>query len=404
MKHWLLSIIYLIAFCASSLAQTESSADLKKKQAKLKEEIQYKNKLLGQLQEDRKNSASRVNIINEKINQREQLILTIRQEIDLIDEAIEKNEDLISSLETDINKLKQEYAKMVVQAYKTRNTSDKVMYIFASDDFAQAYRRLKYLQQLSEYRQEQAQAILYTQQSLERKREQLEQQRKEKNAVLNEQNQEKLTLNKEKQDKEKKLIQLSTQEDAYRKEIKEANRKDAELREAISRAIKREIELLAEKNKSTSNNAAVYKKTPEDIQLESSFIANKGKLPWPVDRGEMVMKYGEQAHPFLKGVVINKNGITFGTTEGTKARAVYDGVVSKIIVIPGQGKLVMVRHGDYVTIYTNLKETFVRDGDKVSTKEEIGIINSDKGKTETEFQLWKGTETIDPTTWLFKAR
>ena len=176
------------------------------------------------------------------------------------------------------------------------------------------------------------------------------------------------------------------------------------MKQAISRAIKREIELLAEKNKSKTPNATVFKKSPEDLQLEENFVANKGKLPWPVDQGEIVTRFGQQAHPFLKGVQINKNGITFSTTQNNKVRAVFDGVVSKIIIIPGQGKLVMVRHGDYITVYTNLRETFVRDGDVVKTKEEIGIIITDKGKTETEIQLWKGTEIIDPSLWLYKAK
>ena len=217
MNHWCLSILLSLVFAFGAMAQgTESSSDLKKRQAKLREEIEYKNKLLGQIEEDRKNSSTRVKIISDKINQREQLILSIREEIDLIDREIADNEDLINALEADIVQLKAEYAKMVQQAYKTRNASNTVMYIFASEDFTQAYRRMKYLQQLNEYRKEQAQAIVYTQKSLEKKREELERQRQEKNAVLNDQNQEKLTLNREKQEKEKKLEKLGSQEDVYR--------------------------------------------------------------------------------------------------------------------------------------------------------------------------------------------
>jgi septal ring factor EnvC (AmiA/AmiB activator) len=405
MNHWCLSILFSLVIAFGAMAQgTESSAELKKKQAQLRKDIEYKNKLLGQIEEDRKNSSSRVKIISEKINQREQLILSIREEIVLIDEEIDSNEDLIDALEKDIVQLKEEYAKMVQQAYKTRNASNTVMYIFASDDFTQAYRRMKYLQQLSDYRKQQAKAIEYTQESLERKKQQLEDQRQEKNAVLNDQNQEKLTLNRERHEKEQKLKKLGSQEEISRKELLVATKKDEELKQAISRAIKREIEMLAEKNKSKTSNATVFKKAPEDIVLEENFVANKGKLPWPVDQGQVVAEFGQQAHPFLRGVIINKNGITFSTTENNKVRAVFDGVVSKIIILPGQGKLVMIRHGDYITVYTNLRETFVRDGDVVKTKEEIGIILTDKGKTETEFQLWKGIEISDPTRWLYKVK
>ena len=268
MNHWCLSILFSLVIAFGAMAQgTESSAELKKKQAQLRKDIEYKNKLLGQIEEDRKNSSSRVKIISEKINQREQLILSIREEIVLIDEEIDSNEDLIDALEKDIVQLKEEYAKMVQQAYKTRNASNTVMYIFASDDFTQAYRRMKYLQQLSDYRKQQAKAIEYTQESLERKKQQLEDQRQEKNAVLNDQNQEKLTLNRERNEKEQKLKKLGSQEEIYRKELLVATKKDEELKQAISRAIKREIEMLAEKNKSKTSNATVFKKAPEDLSL-----------------------------------------------------------------------------------------------------------------------------------------
>ncbi|MEZ4720874.1 MAG: peptidoglycan DD-metalloendopeptidase family protein [Flavobacteriales bacterium] len=398
MNRWYLSLFLCFALAATAMGQ--SSNDLKKKQQKLKEDIAYKEKLLKQIKEDSRSNSARMTIISGKISQREELIGVLRQELELIDIKIAENQDLIAALENDIHTLKDEYSKMVWQAYKTRNTADKVMYIFASDDFEQAYRRMKYLQQLAEYRQRQAEAILHTQASLERKRASLENQREEKNKVLNSQNQEKLTLNREKQEKEKKLGQLQSQEAQYKKELLAAEKAAEELRLMIKKAIEREI---AARNEAAGTKGSSFNLTPEARELSNNFVANKGKLPWPIDKGEITALFGEQPHPFLSGIVVKNNGITISTTEGSRARAVFDGEVSKIMIIPGAGKAVMIRHGEYITVYTNLKETFVSSGDKVKTKEEIGIVLSDKGKTEFEFQVWKSTDLQNPSSWIFKG-
>lgn len=397
MNRWCLSI--LVFFIATTSVLAQSSSDLKRKQQKLKEDIAYKEKLLKQIEEDSRNTQSRMKIATQKIEQREELISVLRQELEVIDEKIAQNQDLISAFEKDISQLKDEYAKMISQAYKTRNNADKVMYIFASDDFEQAYRRMKYLQQLSDYRQEQAAAILSAQESLEEKREALVSQREEKNKVLNSHNQEKVVLNREKQEKEKKLGQLSNQEAKYKNELAQVTKQAEELRLAIKKAIEREM---ASTNSGSSKSG--FKLTPEAKELGNNFTASKGKLPWPVDKGEVVAKFGQQPHPFLNQVTVKNNGITISTTEGSRARAVFDGVVSKIIILPGVGKVVMVRHGEYISVYTNLKETFVSNGDKIKTKEEIGVIITDKGKTEFEFQLWKGTELINPVYWIYGAK
>jgi septal ring factor EnvC (AmiA/AmiB activator) len=386
MSRWYLSIFILLFAATSAFAQ--SSSDLKRKQQKLKEDIAYKEKLLKQIEEDSRNTQSRMKIASQKIEQREELISVLLEELGLIDGKIEQNQDLISAFEKDIIQLKDEYARMITQAYKTRNNADKVMYIFASEDFDQAYRRMKYIQQLSDYRQQQAGAIISAQNSLEKKRESLVAQREEKNNVLNSHNQEKVVLNRERQEKAKKLTQLSGQESQYKKELLQVAKQAEELRLAIKKAIEREMSTTA-----SEGNSKGFKITPEAMELGKNFTANKGKLPWPVDKGEV-----------LNQVTVKNNGITISTTQNSRARAVFDGVVSKIIILPGVGKVVMVRHGEYISVYTNLKETFVSNGDKVKTKEEIGVIVTDKGKTEFEFQLWKGTELINPVYWIYKAR
>ncbi len=397
MKRSCLSI--LIFLLSSTFLVGQTADELRRKQQKLIEEIDYKKGIIVQLEKDSKNTLSYVKLTDKKIQQRQELIGVLLEELNLIDRKIEETEDLIVAFESDIEQLREEYAQMISQAYKTRKNADKAMYIFASKDFEQAFRRMKYMQQLTEYRQEQAEAILSAQANLEKKRLALETQREEKNAVLNNHNQEKLVLNREKQDKQKKLKQLGTEEAKHKRELAAANKKAEEVRMAIKKAIEREMA-----KSGSGGSSKSFKLTPEARELSNNFVANKGKLPWPVDKGEIVDYFGEQPHPFLKGIKVKNNGVTVSTTSGSRARAVFEGEVSKVLILPGSGKVVIVRHGEFITVYTNLKETFVSNGDKVRTKEEIGIIVSDKGKTEFEFQLWKGTELLNPIYWIYGAK
>jgi len=287
MKHWCLSLILILGSVLIGHGQT--SDELKRKQQKLRDEIEYKEKLLKQIEADSKSSSTKVVLINKKINQREELISSIREEIDYLDDKIAENEELIKAFEGDIARLKEEYARMVEQAYKTRNSSQKLMFIFASDDFGQAYRRLKYLQQLSEYRQRQAEAILAAQRSLESKHLALEGQRKEKNEVLNAQNKEKLTLNREKQEKEKELKVLSSKEAQYKKDLAAAEKSASELRLAIKKAIEREI---AARNEAAGTTGSTYQLTPE-ARERASFLG-----PWTKEK---LSRSSESKHtPFSK--------------------------------------------------------------------------------------------------------
>ena len=233
---------------------------------------------------------------------------------------------LIEALEEDITQLKEEYAKMVVQAYKTRHKSETIMFFFSSESFDQAFKRLRYMQQLADYRRKQAQAILYTQQSLAEKKNDLETQRDEKQFVLNDQDREKTQLNREKGQKQKELEKLGKEENKYKKELAVAQRRANELRAAIKKAI--EMEMIASREKNVTKKSG-YQLTPEAKEMSNNFTNNKGQLPWPVAKGEITALFGEQPHAFLKGIKVKNNGITISTTPDSKARAVFEGTVSK---------------------------------------------------------------------------
>lgn len=390
------SILVLLLVSGLLHAQDQSRAELEKKQQKIRADITYNEKLLEETKKSKKISSTEVVIIGKKIKQREELISTIKREIRVLKEQIDENSALIESMEQDLKKLKDEYAKMIFQAYRTRSTYNKLMFVFASEDINQAFKRLKYLKQYSDYRQRQAALIQETQELLNRKIGELEQRKREKEELIGVELEEKSTLDSEMQQQQSVLKSLSNKEKELKRELKKKRDEANALKKAIERAIRAEL--------AKTKKAGGVLLTPEALELSNNFTTNKGKLPWPLEKGQITEAFGSHPHPVLKGITVKNNGLNFSTLSGAKARAVFAGQVSEVFVIPGSGKVVMVRHGEYITIYSNLQETYVKKGDKLETKEEVGLVLTDQGKTDFHFELWKGTSILDPTTWLFKAK
>jgi len=370
--------VALLFFCSPAFSQSRS--ELEKQKSKLKEELEYKSLLLGETQASKKKSINQLALLDNKIRQRETLIQTIRQEIGLINQKISETQSIIQALEADLKVLKEEYAKMVFFAYKNRSGYDRLMFIFASEDFNQAYKRIKYLQQYSRFRKRQAEIILITQSELERKTRELQSRRAEKDKLLQSQEDEKNYLAQEKGQKKTLVASLSEKEKELKDEI-EKKRKEAEKK---------------------SGNFGL---TPEAQALSNDFKNNQSKLPWPVSKGVITDRFGEHPHPVLRGIKIQNNGIDISTNKGETARAVFAGEVSSVIVIPGAGKAVLVRHGEYLTVYSNLQEVYVQKGDKVEIKQNLGVVLTDPDKNETKvhFEIWQGKTTLDPSSWIFKG-
>ena len=399
-KYIALSFIF-ICLALSGMAQKKSSAQLKKEQQKLKSELKYSENLLNETKKSKKLSATEVVIIDQKIKQREELIYSIQQEIDLLDGQIDEVSGLITSMEDDLKKLKDEYAEMIRHAYKSRSTQQRLMFILSSEDFNQAFRRLKYFQQYARYRQNQAEMIVKTQELLNEKIAELETIKQEKQGLIEAEMDEKSLLANERQSQQNVINKLSKKEKELRKEINKKKKKQLALQNAIKRAI--EAEILAARKKREKEGEGGFAYTPEELALASNFAANKGKLPWPLEKGNITERFGKKEHPVLKGIYLNNNGVNFATLSGQKARAVFEGKVTNVFIIPGAGKAVMVRHGEYSTVYANLKETYVDINDMVSTKEQLGQILTDDGKTDFHFEIWKGTSPQNPALWLYKA-
>lgn len=394
----LILILGCIVVVATSFGQSRKA--LEQQKSKIRKEIDYKNQLLKETKKTKKKSLNQLVLIRKKIRSRENLISTLRSEQELIEGEISGLKSEIERKEDELEALKDEYAKMIYHAYKTRSSYDKIMFVFASEDFNQAYKRLKYLQQYSQFRQAQADQIVKTKAQLDSTIANLEDKKIEKEVLIQNTQNERNSLAEDIGEKQKVFNELNSKEKELKAEIKKNEKEARKLQKAIQRIIDEEIK------KQNKGGKGKYVLTPEAKALSSNFANNKGKLPWPTAKGVVTAYYGEHWHPVLKGIKIKNNGVDISTDQGGKARAVFEGEVSGVIVLPGSGKAIMVRHGEYISVYANLVDVFVQKGDKITTKQEIGMAKTDnqKGQTHIHFELWKGQTTMNPAQWLYQFK
>lgn len=412
--------IFLLFVCLSLLLLNTDTVYAQKTKDKLQEDkekleadIAYTNKLLSETKKTKQVSLSQLIILNNKINQREELINTINSELSNLESTIADNAKETEKLNSNLKELKQEYAKMIVFAYKNRNSFTRLMFIFASSDFNQAFLRLKYLKQYTKYRKKQAEMIVVTGKLIASKITELLNIKNGKTKLLSNQEKEILSLDTEKKEKNTSVKKLQEKEKELVKTIKQKEKESKKLKQAIEAVIAEEIKKTTEKNNktttttttTTTNKTVVINEiglTPEEVVVSNNFATNKGKLPWPSEKGIVTSTFGKHPHPVLEGITIQNNGIDISTTSGSKARAVFEGKVTAVISIPGANKAVIVRHGEYLTVYSNLASVTVKTGDLVKAKQEIGTVftDTDESKTELHFEVWNGKVLADPLGWL----
>lgn len=376
--------------------KTQLQADKKK----IEEEIEYTNKLLEETKETKKASLDHLVIIRNKVSNRQKLIETIGSEIEIVEEQIAINNEIIKDLSKDLENLREEYAKMVWFAYKNRSAYNKLMFIFSASDFNQAYQRMKYFSQYSEYRKKQAAMITSTRRQINEAIAELESFKHQKLSLLSSKEQEIAMLNNEKKEQNRMIEGLTDKEKELVALLEEKEQAAMELQREIERIIAEEMRLAAEKT--GSGSSSTFSLTPAEKILSDNFEANMGGLPWPLERGIISSYFGEHPHPLLKNVKTKNNGINILTDTGTKARAVFAGTVTRVMSIPSYNYVVMIRHGAFLSVYSNLDEVYVEKGDPVEIKQEIGRVftNLKDNKTELHFELWKSKTLLDPAKWL----
>lgn len=401
---WLILLITLVLVMPSVALQAQSKQDLQAKKKKLQEEINYTNKLLSETEKTKKTSLNQLRQLNRQISTREELIQTMEREIALVDDSISILNLSIDTLESDLNQLKDEYARMLQFAYKNRSSYNKLMFLLSSENFYQAFKRFKYYQQYAEYRLSQAEKIRDRQRELDTEIALLQAIRKSKEGLLKAKLREKNELASEKSKKENVVNTLKGKEKKLKKDLDQKRKAAVQISKEIEKIIAEEIRKAREEAKKAGKSEKGFPMTPEARELSNSFAENKGKLPWPVLEGVITAQFGEHPHPTLKGVKLQNNGIEISTKKGNMGRSIYRGKVSRVIIIPREGKVVMVSHGDYFTVYFYFKEVFVSAGDMIDVKQNLGVLMTDQDENASvlHLEIWQVTNKLDPEKWIFK--
>ena len=400
----------------NSFSQSGDKEALQDKKAKIQKEIKLTNTLLQKANKEKNQSLTTLNTLNKQIQSRQEIIQTLDLEVKMasiqignLKQQIQETQQSIVTQQELLDTLKSEYALMIRHAYLNRNAYDRLAFVFSAQSYNQAFKRLRYLQEYSQFRQKQVEEIQLTEQrlndellALKRQKVLLIVAKNEKTQSLKASQIEIGILDNEQSSQKNLLFRLRKKEKQLKKELQSKQSLAKELDKQIRKIIEEEIRLAKAKASKESDILAL---TPEEQELADNFASNKGKLPWPVERGVIIERFGVQAHPVLRGIETFNNGVKITTEEGAIVRAVFEGTVSRIIDIPGAGKAVILSHGDYFSVYSNLLKVSVKRGQSVLHKEKIGTVLTKTNPKEsiTELQIWKGSEKKDPSSWLYKA-
>lgn len=388
-------LTFLLIIFLKNECYGQKSVQIQHEQKKIRKEIELIEELINETKEKKNKTSNELKILNRKIELRTEYIKNLNKELLEIETNIFENTKLIGSLENDLINIKKEYARLIYNAYKNRDRENYLLYILSSNSFNQAYKRIKYIQLYMAYKKRQVNLIRAYEKVIRKKNEELAQNKQNRESLLAEREKELLNNLTEKEERKKIIISLQEKEKDLREEVKK--------KKAIADKLQSELErIIAEERKGAKS---IYETlTPAEKLISGNFERNKGKLPWPTNQGIITGRFGIQQHPVLKNVKIRNDGIFISTVENEDARAIYDGVVSKIFSLPGSNFAVIIKHGNYYTLYHNLDEVYVKEGEIVKTKEKIGRIYTDKSKNETvlQFQVWREMERNDPEIWLSK--
>lgn len=390
---------------------------LKQQQIALEKEINYTTSLLNKTKENKKSSLVYIDYLDKKISSQERLLQLLNIEQNLLKKQIFKlenkileNEKSINDMEKEIIDLKKEYGEIIYSLQKNKNERNDLMFIISSETFNQAYKRILFLREYSRARKTQALQITKNQDSLAINKQRLFSQKelikskKEQNLKLI--SNKKKSLNKvliSKDEKKTAVSKLQKSEQIFLKKIKDQQKKSRQLEQKIKKIIEEEIRLAREKIKRDKDNKISL--TPEAQLLSDKFSANKGKLPWPLEQGLIIQKFGKQKHKVFGNIETFNNGINIATNKNAIIRSVFDGKISRIFFIKGEGKAVLINHGEFFTVYSGLEEVKVKLGDNILAKEEIGkvLTRENDDRTELHFEIWQGYDKQDPSVWLFEA-
>jgi septal ring factor EnvC (AmiA/AmiB activator) len=404
-------LLFLIIIPFSLSAQQSKIGDLEKERMATLQEIEETNKLLKDNKTTINNAMSRLNLIGKQIESRKKIIKLLNDEISGMDGNINSKEIQVRSLQMSLEKKKENYAASVKKMYSPRNSSDNLLFIFSAESFTQSYRRMLYLNKYADWRKKEAVEITRKQNLIKKEKAVLEEDKKKKISLLSERKSEEQKLSAEESDKKGEIKLLEKDKSKLQNELAAKRRQAEALNRQIEKIISEDVSTSGKKSDSQKDQSRVaetkggYAMTPNEKILSSNFANNQGKLPYPLKGNyKIVGDFGVHQHSELTYVSTNNNGIDIETTTGNEARSVFDGVVSRVFVLPGYNNSIIVRHGNYLTLYSYIDQVYVKQGDKVTTGQALGKIYTDKANNSTvlHFEIWKEQTKLNPSKWIIK--
>jgi septal ring factor EnvC (AmiA/AmiB activator) len=433
MPKYILSLLFI---CMTSLLWSQESQQekLEQRKAQIQQEIRDNEKLLQSVKKKEKSAVNVVIVQANKIKLKEILINTTERQAKLLSNDIYINQSKINKLNQELEVLKEDYAKMIVKSYKSRSEQSRAMFLLSSNSFLQAYKRAQYMKQYTNYRKMQGDEIKSKSDQLTAYNEKLGVQKSAKQKLIEENEKERLSLLKAKQEQESLVNSIKKDKNKITSEIKKKQQESKAINRQIDRIIR---EAIAEANRKAALEKAMKKAeaeaktgdskeeikkrakaivssipvvssakielTPEEKVLADNFKANRGRLPWPVEKGFVSLPFGDQPHPQFPSLRVHNSGVEITTDQGSNARAVFAGEVTSVMILSPVNKAVMIQHGDYFTVYQNLSSVSVSKGDKVSIKQSIGKVrtNGETGRTILKFTISQNTTYNNPSSWLY---
>lgn len=417
-----LSLLLILAFLLPALAGAQSRKDLEEKRKRLIRDIQVTDKMLKKTVKSKESAYDRYVALQSQIENRADLIATLEAEIVQADHAIERNTLVVASLSADIERMKAEYGRIVRSMYRRKLTVNPLLFLLSAASLNEAFQRWLFLRKYDQYRKKQSEAIAFTRDMLSRRILDLENTRAEKAQLLDFMQGQKTVLTTEMADKQQLIQSLSQDESRLKQDLQKKQAAHEALNQAIERIIQEEVNKRVEEARNTKPVVAPKPEKPSagkplaspepaeanvvlsEDKLSAAFRAKRGKLPWPVESGFIARAYGKQQHPTIKNIEITNNGIDIRTEEGALVSAVFDGKVAGVQFIPGHDYTVIIQHGDYYSVYSNLSETSLQKGQYIKAKQGIGRVSGNPitGASELHFELWKEKERMNPAPWIKK--
>ena len=390
----------MLLFLNNGFSQKSNKAELELKRKEIQKEIKLINELLSNNKKRKKAVYGDIETLNLKIQRKEELVKLTNQQINILNDEIKVNLKKQSELNEELLNVKKSYEEIILKSYKTKSGKSRLMFLLSSESFFQAYKRIQYIKQFAIFRKKQAIKISALLDKIKNINEELNTQKIQKESLLEINKSVKKSLEVEKNQSNILVFDLRKKEKKYIKEIADKQKISSQIDKEIERLIREAIE----KSNKKKNNSVTFNLTPEAMELSKNFVLNKGKLPWPVIRGVVVQRFGTQAHPVVKTAKIKSNGIVIATASKEKVRTVFEGVVQGIMTPKNGNNTIMIRHGNYITVYKNLSKFYVSKGDKVTTKQIIGevITNKVTGESILSFGIYKDSSIQNPSSWIYK--